>query len=179
MDPQMLTPYTVSIALVLIPMAIMITYMDIRYRRIPNKLVLVTLIGGLSVNTVARGPAGLLASLGGMALAFGLMFFLHAFGTMGAGDVKLFAAIGSVLGVSLVPPTLFVVAITGGLFAILKMIYAKRVTSTMLGVLQFFIGLLPGQRVPRFEIPADRSYTLPYALPICCGSLIAFVVFHQ
>ena len=175
----MLTPYTISISLVLVPMAVLITYMDIRYRRIPNKLVLITLIGGLGVNTVARGPSGLLASLGGLGLAFGLMLFLHAFGTMGAADVKLFAAIGSVLGVSLVVPTLLVVAVTGGFFAILKMIHAKRVTSTMLGVLQFFIGLLPGQRVPRFEIPADRSYTLPYALPICCGSLIAFVVFHQ
>lgn len=175
----MLTTYTVSIALVLIPMAIMITYMDIRYRRIPNKLVLITLIGGIAVNTVARGSSGLLASLGGMALAFGLMFFLHAFGTMGAGDVKLFAAIGSVLGASLVPLTLLVVAVTGGVFAIVKMIHAKRVTATMLGVMQFFIGLLPGQRIPRFEIPADRSYTLPYALPICFGSLIAFVVFHQ
>lgn len=175
----MLETYTIAIALVLVPMAIMITYMDIRYRRIPNKLVLITLIGGIAVNTVSRGSAGLLASLGGMGLAFGLMFFLHAFGTMGAGDVKLFAAIGSVLGVSLVPLTLLVVAVTGGVFAILKMIHAKRVTATMLGVTQFFIGLLPGQRIPRFEIPADRSYTLPYALPICCGSLIAFVVFHQ
>lgn len=175
----MLTPDTVSIALVLVPMAIMITYMDIRYRRIPNKLVLITLIGGIAVNTVSRGSTGLLASLGGLGLAFGLMFFLHAFGTMGAGDVKLFAAIGSVLGISLVIPTLLVVAVTGGVFAILKMIHAKRVTSTMLGVLQFFIGLLPGQRIPRFEIPSDRSYTLPYALPICCGSLIALLVFHQ
>jgi prepilin peptidase CpaA len=175
----MLARDTVSIALVLVPMAIMITYWDIRYRRIPNKLVLITLIGGIAVNTVSRGSSGLFTSLGGMSLAFGLMFFLHAFGTMGAGDVKLFAAIGSVLGVSLVLPTLLVVAVTGGVFAILKMIHAKRVTSTMLGVLQFFIGLLPGQRIPRFEIPADRSYTLPYALPICCGSLIALLVFHQ
>lgn len=175
----MLIPDTVAVALILVPMAIMITYMDIRYRRIPNKLVLITLIGGIAVNTVAGGWQGLLASLGGMGLAFGLMFFLHAFGTMGAGDVKLFAAIGAVLGISLVLPTLLVVAVTGGVFAILKMIHARRVTSTMLGVLQFFIGLLPGQRIPRFEIPADRSYTLPYALPICCGSLIALLVFHQ
>jgi prepilin peptidase CpaA len=177
-DP-MLTPHTISIALVLVPMAIMITYMDIRYRRIPNKLVLITLIGGIAVNTVSHGLSGLFASLGGFGLAFGLMIFLHTFGTMGAGDVKLFAAIGSVLGVSLVLPTLLVVAITGCVFAIFKMIHAKRVTATMLGVLQFFIGLLPGQRIPRFEIPADRSYTLPYALPICCGSLIALVVFHH
>jgi prepilin peptidase CpaA len=172
-------PLNVAIAIVFIPMAIIITYMDIRYRRIPNKLVLVTLIGGLIVNTIFRGSDGLLASLGGFGLAFGLMFVLHAFGTMGAGDVKLFAAIGAMNGMSLVLPTLLVVALTGGVLAVLKMIFARRVKSTMLGVLQFFIGLLPGQRVPRFEIPEDRSYTLPYALPICFGSLIALFVFQN
>jgi prepilin peptidase CpaA len=106
------------------------------------------------------------------------MFVLHAFGTMGAGDVKLFAAIGAINGISLVLPTLMVVAITGGFFAICKMIYARRTVTTLLGVTQFFYGLLPGQKVPRFEVPADRSYTLPYALPICFGSLIAFFLFR-
>src|SRR6185295_15530649 len=159
-------PNTV-VALFFIPLAVAIIYMDVRYRRIPNLLVLVTFIGGLVINTIFGGSHGLLASLGGFALAFGLMFFLHAFGTMGAGDVKLFAAIGAINGVSLVLPTLVVVAITGGVFAVGKMIYSHRVGTTMFGVLHFFYGLLPGQRVPRFEVPDDRSYTLPYALPIC------------
>ena len=161
-----------------IPLAIIIAYMDVRYRRIPNKLVLVTLIGGLILNTVFGGTHGLLVSLGGSALAFLLMFLLHAFGTMGAGDVKLFAAIGAVFGSSLVLPTLLVVALTGGALAIFQMIYSGRVIATMSGVFCFFYGLLPGQRVPRFEVPADRSYTLPYAVPICCGSVIAFFLFR-
>jgi prepilin peptidase CpaA len=38
-------------------------------------------------------------------LAFVLMFLLHVFGAMGAGDVKLFAAIGAVMGAHLVLPT--------------------------------------------------------------------------
>lgn len=165
-------------ALMFIPLAIAITYMDVRYRRIPNKLVLVTLLGGLTLNFIFGGSHGLLLSLGGLALAFGLMFFLHVFGTMGAGDVKLFAAIGAVIGASLVLPTLLVVALTGGLLAVFKMVYARRVGATMFGVFQFFYGLLPGQTVPRFDIPADRSYTLPYAVPICFGSLISFFLFH-
>lgn len=174
----MLDHQNTALALLLIPMAIIITYMDVRYRRIPNKLVLATLLGGLTLNTIFGGTHGLIVSLGGFALAFGSMFFLHAFGTMGAGDVKLFAAIGAISGVSLVLPTLIVVALTGGLLAICKMIYSGRAKTTMFGVFQFFYGLLPGQQVPRFEIPADRSYTLPYALPICFGSLIAFFLFH-
>lgn len=168
----------IAIAMLFIPMAAVITYMDVRYRRIPNKLVLVTLLGGLAINTIFGGSQGLLASLGGFFLAFGLMFFFHAFGTMGAGDVKLFAAIGAINGISLVLPTLMVVALTGGLLAICKMVYSRRVLTTMFGVFQFFVGLLPGQRVPRFEVPSDPNHTLPYAVPICFGSLIAFFLFR-
>jgi len=170
----MIASQNIVVALLFVPLAISIAYMDVRYRRIPNELVLLTFVGGLTLNTIFGGSHGLLISLGGFALAFGLMFFLHAFGTMGAGDVKLFAAIGAVVGVSLVLPTLVVVALTGGVFAICKMIYSRRTLTTLLGVSQVFYGLLPGQRVPRFEVPVDRTYTLPYAVPICFGSLIAF-----
>jgi len=173
MDPQ-----TLVTALIFIPLAVAITYTDVRYRRIPNKLVLVTLVAGLTLNTIYGGSHGLLVSLGGFGLAFGLMFLLHVFGTMGAGDVKLFAAIGAVNTLRLVLPTLLIVALTGGALAIIKMIYSGRVRATMFGVFQFFYGLLPGQTVPRFDIPEDRSYTLPYAVPICFGSLISFFMFH-
>ncbi len=168
----------VAIALVFIPLAIAITYMDVRYSRIPNKLVLAILIGGVAINTVFGGLAGLVMSLGGLALAFASMFFLHLFGTMGAGDVKLFAAIGSLFGTWLVLPTLMVVAITGGVLAVCKMVYSRRAGVTMLGVAHLFYGLLPGQTVPKFDVPRDSSYTLPYAVPICFGSLIAFILFR-
>ena len=174
----MFNPQNIAIALGFIPVAIAITYMDVRYRRIPNKLVLLILIAGITSNTLFGGWRGLLASLGGLFLAFAAMFFFHLFGTMGAGDVKFFAAIGSVIGISLVPQTFIIVAITGAILAICKMIYARRVGATLIGVLRFFYGLLPGQRVPRIEVPADRSYTLPYAVAICVGSVVSFLLFR-
>jgi prepilin peptidase CpaA len=174
----MIPTHNTAIALLFFPLAIIIAYMDIRYRRIPNKLVLITLIGGLALNTIFGGVHGLGLSLGGSLLAFALMFGLHLFGTMGAGDVKLFAAIGAVLGSPLVLPTLLIVALTGGVLAIFTMIYSRRVGTTMFGVCQFFYGLLPGQRVPRFEVPANRSHALPYGVAICVGSLIAFFLFR-
>jgi prepilin peptidase CpaA len=174
----MLISRTLILALVFVPLAFGITYMDVRYRRIPNKLVILILVSGLIINSIFGGWSGLLVSLGGSALAFGLMLFLHIFATMGAGDVKLFAAVGSVVGLSHVFPTLMIVALSGGLFAVGKMIYSRRVVSTLSGVGQFFYGLLPGQTVPRFAVPADRSNTLPYAVPICWGSVIAFFLFR-
>lgn len=174
----MTIPQNIAMALLFFPLALMISYMDVRYRRIPNKLVLLILIGGLTLNTVFNGLHGLLLSLGGFALAFAVMFFFHVFGTLGAGDVKLFGAIGAISGIYLVLPTLLVVALTGGILAICKMIYSRRVGATMFGVFQFFYGFLPGQTVPRFDIPADRSHTLPYAVPICFGSLLSFFLFY-
>jgi prepilin peptidase CpaA len=152
--------------------------MDVRYRRIPNKLVLATLIGGLAVNTLFAGWAGLITSICGFVLAFVLMLVLHLIGTMGAGDVKLFGAIGAVIGRSLVPQTFLIVAIIGGVLAICKMVYARRTASTMLGVAYFFYGLLPGQKLPHVAIPKDSSFTLPYAVPICLGSVISFFLFR-
>ena len=174
----MTIPQNIAMALLFLPFALMISYTDIRYRRIPNKLVLVILIVGITFNTVFHGANGLFLSLGGFGLAFGVFFLLHVFGTLGAGDVKLFGAIGAISGLYMVLPTLIVVALTGGIFAIAKMIYARRVGVTMFGVFQFFYGLLPGQTVPRLAIPADRSYTLPYAVPICFGSLISLFLFQ-
>ena len=164
--------------LLFIPLAFTVTYMDVRYRRIPNKLVVLILLGGIAINGIFNAWEGFLASLGGLVIAFGLMFVFHVFGTMGAGDVKLFAAIGAVLGSSLIVQTFLIVALTGGVLAIVKMVYARRTTTTLLGVLQFFVGLLPGQRVPRFNVPSNPSFTLPYAVPICIGSIVSFFLFQ-
>ena len=171
-------PQNIATALIFIPLATNVTYMDVRYRRIPNRQVLTILLCGIAVNAFFGGLAGTFASLLGMVLAFALMLTLHILGTMGAGDVKLFSAIGAVLGSSLVLPTFVIVAVTGGILAICKMVYERRAAVTIQRVGQFFVGLLPGQTVPRFSIPADPTYTLPYAVPICLGSVVSFFLFR-
>src|SRR5205085_4831449 len=137
-------------SVLLIPLAVVITYYDARYRRIPNPFVLATLIAGLSINALADHWHGVIGSFEGCALAFVLMFVLHVFGAMGAGDVKLFASIGAVIGAPLVLPTFLVVVLTGGLLAIFTMIRAGAVRATLLRVAQIFMGLLPGWEMPRF-----------------------------
>jgi prepilin peptidase CpaA len=162
----------------LVPLALIISYYDVRYRRIPNPFVLATLAVGIFTNAILGGMSGALASLGGCALAFFLMFMLHVFGAMGAGDVKLFAAIGSVMGSSLVLPTFFVVVLTGGLLAFVSMLRAGAVRSTLHNVLLVLVGLMPGWKMPRFAVPADRRYTIPYGVAITLGSLISLAIFR-
>jgi len=162
----------------LLPLALVITYYDVRYRRIPNPFVLATLLTGLALNVAAGGSEGALSSLGGCALAFTLMFILHVFGAMGAGDVKLFAAVGSVIGASLVVQTFFVVVLTGGLLSVVTMMRSGAVRSTLHNTLMLLVGLLPGWKMPRIAVPPDRRKTIPYGVAITFGSLISLFLFR-
>ncbi|HEX8723215.1 MAG TPA: A24 family peptidase [Pyrinomonadaceae bacterium] len=169
---------TIAALSLLLPLTAIITYFDVRYRRIPNVFVLATLLSGLVINSAAAGVSGLAASAGGCLLAFGLMFMLHVFGAMGAGDVKLFAAVGAVFGSQLVVPTFMVVLLTGGALAVYTVARNGTALATLTRVLQIFVGLLPGWQMPRFEVPADRRHTLPYGVAITLGSLISLFVFR-
>ncbi|HEX5873128.1 MAG TPA: A24 family peptidase, partial [Pyrinomonadaceae bacterium] len=144
----------------------------------PNAFVLATLISGLTLNIAMGGLNGGLNSLGGCVLAFILMFMLHVFGAMGAGDVKLFAAIGSVIGAQLVLPTFVVVVLTGGVLALISTVRSGVFTTTMHRVLQILVGLLPGWQMPKFTVPADRRLTIPYGVAITVGTIIATAIFR-
>ena len=174
----MLSPSAILFQLFLIPLAVLIIYHDVRYRRIPNPFVLATLISGLTMNFAIAGLNGALNSIGGCVLAFILMFILHVFGAMGAGDVKLFAAIGSIIGAHLVLPTFVVVVLIGGLLALLTVLRNGALGTTMHRVLQILVGLLPGWQMPKFSVPADRRLTIPYGAAITIGAIIATAIFH-
>ena len=164
--------------LFLLPVAALVIYYDVRYRRIPNLIVIATLVAGLVLNSALDSWHGVLGSAEGFALAFTPMFLMHVFGAMGAGDVKLFAAICSLMGAHLVLPTFLIVAVTGGVLGILVMIRARQLKFTLMRVLQILIGLLPGYKIPKFPVPADRRHTIPYGVAITFGSFISLVIFR-
>jgi Flp pilus assembly protein protease CpaA len=92
--------------------------------------------------------------------------------------VKLFGAIGAVLGVHLVPSTFVVVLLTGGVLALYTMLRSRIFAETLWKVLHIFAGVLPGWKMPRFAVPADRRHTIPYGVAITFGSLISLFVFR-
>ena len=170
-----ISPIAIKLFL-LLPLALVVIYYDVRYRRIPNVAVLAALVAGLAVNTIFGGFHGTVNSLYGFALAFFPMLLLHIFGAMGAGDVKLFGAVGAVLGIGLVPVTLILVVMIGGALAVYSMVRSGTVFTTLHGVLRIFIGILPGWEMPRFKMAPDRKHTIPYGVAIMLGSVLATAV---
>ncbi len=174
----MFDQYSIQVVL-LLTLAAVITYYDVRYRRIPNMCVLITLICGLTMNSVSGGWRGALTSLAGCAVAFCLMLLLHLFGALGAGDVKLFASIGAVIGLSLALPTFLVVLVTGGALAVVSILRDGTLVETAQRVSFIFTSLLISWRVPRFVMPTDQRKTIPYGVAITFGSLISLAIFRN
>jgi prepilin peptidase CpaA len=168
-------PIVSSIVLIFI-LSIFVMYYDVRYRRIPNTFVLIGLVSGLLLNTWQYGWLGLSNSLLGCTQAFFLMFVVRMYsGATGPGDIKWFAAIGAIMGWKAVIPAFLIVLMTGMVLAIVNTIRLGTFRVTMERVFMILYGLLPGQQIPRFPIPEDRTKALPYGVAICMGSLIALV----
>ncbi len=99
---------------------------DMRHFRVPNILTIPLLGCGILYHTAAYGFDGLQSSLLGALLGFGVLFGLYLIGAMGAGDVKLMAAVGAWAGAE---TTVFVFAIAAaatGLYSIVILLWQGR-----------------------------------------------------
>ena len=90
---------------------------DLLWRRIPNRLTLLAAICGLAVHGVVHGY--LLDSLGGAAFGFVILLGPYLLWGIGGGDVKLLTVVGLALGVERVLTASLMMALSGGILAIL------------------------------------------------------------
>lgn len=154
---------------------------DVRERRIPNRLVFPAAALGLALNS-SQGWYGLAFGLKGLAVGFGLLFIPYLFGAMGAGDVKLLAAIGSFMGAAGVARVLLLTVLFYPLLAAVFVIRERKVKLTWLRFRRVFFNFL-GYFVPSLKLYAIRlealdapqvaSVTTPFSVAIAIGTLTA------
>jgi prepilin peptidase CpaA len=147
---------------------------DLRSRRIPNVLSIGGAALALSASFLVYGVAGLGQSVLGwlVGCAAFLPFFL--LGGMGAGDVKLLAALGAWLG----PAGAFWTAVYGGLaggpLAVGVALYRGYLGQSLmnLGTLLTFWRTSGIQPLPSLTLQSAVGPRLPYALPIAVGAVV-------
>jgi prepilin peptidase CpaA len=90
---------------------------DLRRRAIANWINVAGISAGLAYHTWNSGAAGLFGSAGGAAAGFAVFLIFYLLGGMGAGDLKLAAAFGALLGPSGILLAALLAAPLGGLIA--------------------------------------------------------------
>ena len=91
---------------------------DVYSRRVPNALTFGLAIAGLALAAAGVSGVTVAAAIGGLVLGLLLMLPGHVIGGTGAGDVKMLAALGTLLGPRGVFVAFFYSAIAGGVLAV-------------------------------------------------------------
>jgi prepilin peptidase CpaA len=165
-------PPSTTIAVAVLVLAA--TYYDLRSRRIPNTLTLGAAAVALAMHAAVGGWSGLLLAASGWAVGAALFFPLFALGGMGAGDVKLLAAIGAWLGPAGAIWTGLYGAVAGGVMALIVALSRGYASTAMknLGNLLRVWSIAGVQPVERLTLQNTASPKLPYALPLAAGALV-------
>ena len=84
----------VTLAVILVS----VVWTDIKSHRISNAMVMMIMLLGLMSQLMTNGVDGVMTGLAGMAVGLAMFLPFYIGGGMGAGDVKLLASIGTILG---------------------------------------------------------------------------------
>jgi len=155
---------------------------DVRYRRIPNWLTVAGVLVGLALNAfLDQGRSGLLvSSLLGLAIALVVYFVLYALRAMGAGDVKLMAAVGAIVGWPDWFGIFIITAILGGIMALILVAARGRVKKTFWNV-GFILNEMKGgrpayMRREELDVKSPKALGLPHGAVIAVGTLFFLAV---
>jgi prepilin peptidase CpaA len=156
---------------------------DLRCRRIPNRLTGCALVLGLVLHLLMGGLKDVgFAVLAGLC-AGGLLLVMYISGGMGAGDVKLMAAVGCLAGISSLREILTGTFLCGAVFGIALAMYHRRLGQTV-GNALLLVGQFKHKNKPEMDPQNEyqnvqagqtdqvQSLSIPYAVPIAAGCLM-------
>jgi prepilin peptidase CpaA len=147
---------------------------DLRTRRIPNVLTLSAAVAGVVFHGLNGGWSAAGTSVAGWFVGAVLFFPIFALRGMGAGDVKLLAAIGAWVGPAQVAVVAVVTSIAGGILGVVVALvhgYLKTALANMRALLMHWrvMGVRP---LPEITLEGTRGPRLAYAVPIAIGTMV-------
>lgn len=153
---------------------------DLRFRRVPNWLTLAGVVVGVGGHAAVSGWAGCKTALAGLGLGFGAYLVLYLLQGVGAGDVKLMAAVGAIAGSRDWLLIFLFTAMSGGLLALIVITMRGRVRTTLRNIGFVFGELLhlrqPFLRRDELSVQSKMSVKLPHAISIAAGSVLFLLV---
>lgn len=164
------TQWVICGAMVLV--ALLAAICDARTGKIPNVLTLPALVLGIALNGIMSGPMGLLRSALGVVVCGAVPLLLFRMRALGGGDVKLFAALGSLAGVALGIEAQLYGFLAAGVFALFWLTWNGKLWRTFAN--SFFLAtnvLLPESR--RRAIEPELMSSLRLGVSIFAGTTLA------
>lgn len=178
-EPLNFVPLPMVLRILLLLVAVVAGIYDWRYRRIPNWLSLAGLVAGFSCHFYLGGLAGLLVAAKGFGLAALIYLMLYLVRGMGAGDVKLMAALGSIAGPMSWLLLFLATSILGAIVAVIMSLAYGRLYSTLWNVGQIVKELTlfraPYKRQPQLELHHAAALRTPHGTIIATTAVLLVI----
>ncbi|MGC9328927.1 MAG: A24 family peptidase [Candidatus Hinthialibacter sp.] len=151
-------------------------YIDWKEHRVPNWLTYSAWGLGVLFHVATGGMAGLGASLLGTVVGLATLIVLYALCGMGAGDVKLMAAVGAWVGASATFQAFIWIALIGGIMGLYMILRSKEKRDRLWTTIIAARNLCTLKRLDlgRTEHAPSRIL-LPYGVPIAIGFYAYFI----
>ena len=151
---------------------------DLRSRRIPNWLTGSGFLLGLLLHFTLGGLRQTALALVSGVIAGGIFLLFCLAGGMGAGDMKLMAAVGCLAGVQSLSGILLATALLGALAAVLTTLFSGRLRETVANTCALLMhhGEHGLSAHPELNVRNASMLRLPYAIPIAGGCLAMLLV---
>src|SRR5215467_2303186 len=149
-------------------------FLDLRDRRIPNWLVILTGAISFVFHFAMSGPGGLWPSVLGLLVGTAILFPLFLLRGMGAGDVKFFGALGAAVTYKYVFVVLFLSVVVAALLALLRIFYGRAVIATLTntGRLIAWLGRGHFRPHPLLNLRNDSALSVPFGVAIAIASWV-------
>jgi len=147
-------------------------FTDVRTRRIPNWLT-GAIAGAAFGLAFGGGPVTPLRALLGLVVGLALMLPGHVIGATGAGDVKLMAAVGAVVGPDVIFRAFLYSAVAGGVLAVVVALRRGRLGTTLQATTNLVTQPVHAKRAIE---ASDRANRFAYGPAIAVGTFFSLVV---
>lgn len=146
-------------------------YYDLRENKIKNFVTLPAAIAGLVLNSAQEGWMGFWAALQGWLIPTLLLFILYYINVMGAGDIKLFAALGSIMGVPFALESFAYTTFIGGIIAMVLLLVRGQFVASMSRLVRYFQLLMWAGKLYPYSAKDDTGSKFAFTTAIVPGTL--------
>jgi prepilin peptidase CpaA len=164
------------VAIPLAALVVLAARADVRTRKIPNVITGPALLLGLATHFAIGGWSGFQTSFTGMLIAGAILLPGWLMRWMGAGDVKLMAAVGAWLSWPAALIGVLASLAAGGAIALFYAIRHRVLLPAMFGVVTLGAWTLSRNMRGTIPPPVVTGIRFPFALAVLAGSLFALWV---
>lgn len=164
--------YPVIKTILLMTALAMALYYDVKEQKIKNFITYPAAMLGLALNMTEHGLAGLGFTLVGWLIPVTVLGLFYVTNIMGAGDIKLFAAIGAIMGLPFTVYSFVYSVFFGGLIALAVLLKRRQFCLRMKRIYEYLCFVAVTRRIQPYCAKNDKQGKFIFSSAIVPGTIL-------